>query len=392
MRPAFRFVARLRRAVSAGIYFPAAVILLICRVRLVTLTHPDRIGHLCIEPDCFVKEGALGLRPKFFGIFLVPRDQVANQVVLDLWKGHLTIVTSPTLCAVLSPLLRFSFIRYRVDHYAVAIEETATCGAILAKWGQRPPLLKKELVESPVGWENLHELGLPPGAWFVCIHSRDGHYSFHDEHLHSFRNSSIKNYQLAMQAIVERGGWCVRVGEPTPEPLPRMRGVIDYANSDQKSSFMDVFLCANCRFFLGNSSGLYLVSMIFGVPCALVNLIPISGALPVGRHDLGIPKILRSEENGELLPYRDILRTPVANFRFSWQYEGQGILVEENSEEDIRDLVLEALERLAGKCIYDCKDEELQGKFVGLMRPGHYSFGADSRLGQVFLRKYSHLI
>ncbi len=388
----FRLIVWLNRVVLAGIYFPIAILLLICRVRLVALTHPDRIGHLCIEPDCFIKEGTLGLRPRFFGIFLIPRNRAANQVVLDLWRNQLTVVSSPKLCAVLNPLLSFAFVRYPIDHYAVAIGDTAECAAILATWGDRPSLLKKESVSSSVEWEMLNALGMPPGSWFVCVHSRDGYYSLHDEHLHSFRNSSIKNYLLAMEAIVERGGWCVRVGEPTPDPLPFMKGVIDYANSGNKSGSMDIFLCANCRFFLGNSSGLYLASTIFGVPSALANLIPISAALPVGHNDLGIPKMLRSKETGELLHYGEILQTAVANFRFAWQYEKAGISVEENSPEDIRNLSLEMLDRLLGQDISDREEEKLQDKFHQLMRPGHYSFGAHSRLGREFLRKYSRLI
>ena len=387
-----RWIARIIRLILFGIYFPAAMLLLICRVRLIALTHPDRIGHLCIEPDCFIKEGILNLRPKFFAIFLIPRDRVANNVVLDLWSRRLTIVTSPLLCAALRPLLSFASVRYAVDHYAVAIEDTAACGAILAKWGNRSPLLEKDLLDTKYGLDVLHALGMPPGSWFVCIHSRDGYYSSHDEHLHSYRNSRIENYLLAMEAIIERGGWCIRVGEPTPNSLSSAPGVIDYANSDKKSSQMDIFLCANCRFFLGNSSGLYLASTIFGVQSALANLIPISGALPVGPDDLGIPKMLRSRKSGELLLYREAMQIAVANFRFGWQYESEGIEVEENSPEDIRDMAIEMMDRLSGKMVYDATDEQLQQKFRELMKPGHYSFGARSRIGRDFLRKNAQLI
>ena len=392
LRPVLRLIVHSIRFFVAVLYFPLAVLLLIGRVRLIALTHPGRIGHLCIEPDCFIKEGILGLRPRFHGVFLVPRGRAANRKLLDLWKEQLTIVTSPVLCAAIGPLLRYAFVRYPVDHYAVAIESTAACGAIYAKWGDRPPLLKKESVDIQAGWQVLQALGLPAGSWFVCVHSRDGHYSPHDEHVHSYRNSSIENYRLAMEAIHERGGWCVRVGEPTPASLPPMRGVIDYANSDKKSDWMDVFLCAHCRFFLGNSSGLYLVSTAFGVKSALANLIPISGALPVGCDDLGIPKLLRSRQTGTPIGYGDILGTAIANFRFGWQYDEKNILVEENSAEDIKNLAIELLERLSGAGKYGEEDEKLQERFHSLIRPGHYSFGADSRIGRDFLREHAHLL
>ena len=364
----------------------------VCGIRFIQVTTPDRIGHLCIEPDSFIKEGILGLRSKFIGVLLLPRKVVANTVVLDLWRRCIPVVTSTLACQLLSPLTGFSFIRYSVEHYVIAIGETAASAAILAKWNDRPPLLKKEWVASTDGWEVLRKLGIPPGSWYVCVHSRDGHYSLTDEHLHSYRNSSIENYRLAMQEIVEHGGWCVRVGEPTPVTMPPMPGVVDYANSTAKSDWMDVFLCAHCRFFLGNSSGLSLLATVFGVPSALANLVPVSGALPIGRGDLGIPKTLRSRKTGHLLSYREVLESPVANFRYGSQYVEADIEVEENSPEDIRDLSNEMLAKLSGTASSDSSDERLQERFQRMMRPGHYSFGADSRIGRDFLRKYAELL
>ena len=67
-------------------------------------------------------------------------------------------------------------------------------------------------------------------------------------------------------------------------------------------------------------------------------------------------------------------------------------MVEENSAEEIRDLAMELLDRLSGTRLYDVVDEQLQERFHNLIKPGHYSFGADSRVGRDFLRKYAHLI
>jgi len=69
------------------------------------------------------------------------------------------------------------------------------------------------------------------------------------------RNANISDYTDAMRAIVARGGWCIRVGDPTMRPLDPIPGVVDYARSSSKSDWMDLFLCARCRFFLGNTSG-----------------------------------------------------------------------------------------------------------------------------------------
>jgi hypothetical protein len=282
---------RFLRLIILGVYALPAVFLWLLRVRFITLTSPDRIGHLCIEPDCFVKEGLLGLRPKFHAVFLIPKGRAANRVLLEYWSRHISIITSGFWCCVLTPFARIPAASYSMVPYAVAINETASSARLLAMWGNREPLLAISEEERKKGRRALRDLGLPEDAWYVCVHSRDGGYSPRDEHLHSYRNSDIENYRLAIQAIVANGGWCVRVGEASTKPLGPMKGLIDYAHSPLKSEWLDVFLCGNCLFFLGNSSGLFLLSGVFGVPSALANLIPVSSCLSVGPRDIGIPKI-----------------------------------------------------------------------------------------------------
>lgn len=382
----------LRRLAIGVIYAVPALLLFLGRVRLVVLTHPERIGHLCIEPDCYIKEGLLGLREESRSLFLIPRGIAANVPLLNLWATRLPVVTSDFWCALLTPLTRFPYLTYPTAQYAVAIDDTAKCAAIYAQWQGRSPTLTYPADQLARGKGMLAQLGVPAGAWFVCVQSRGGGYSPGDEHLHSYRNSDIKNYRLAMEAIVKAGGWCVRVGEADSRPCLPMEGVIDYAHSPFKSDWMDMFLCANCRFFLGNSSGLYLLSSVFGVPSALANLIPISGALPVVAGDIGIPKKLRWKSTGQLLSYAKILANPVGNFRFTWQYEKYGTIVEENSPEEIRDLALEMLGRCQMKISYTDEDEALQQRFLALFRQRHYSFGAASRIGKDFLQKYNNLL
>ena len=381
--------AVLNRLIRA-IYFSPSILLSCLKVRFVVINHPDRIGHLCLEPDCFIKEGELGARPYYRGIILIPKESAANQELLALWSQRITVISSNLWCSLLRPFLRFPRMRYETHQYAVAIGSTAQCAKIYAEWGRRAPLLALSDSDKIRGLDRLEQLGVPKDAWYVCIHSRDGGFSPNDEHLHSFRNSNIEHYIPAMQAIVKRGGWCIRVGEETSRPLSPLENVIDYAHSPLKSDWMDVYLCASCLFFLGNSSGLFLLSTVFGKHTASANMVPVSNALPLGFDDLGIPKLLR--HHGQLMDYSQILNSPVANFRFASQYKEHEILVEENSPEEIRDLAIEMLDRSQGTAKYGDLDEELQRKFQNLIRPGHYSFGANSRVGRDFLRQYSSLI
>lgn len=354
------------------------------RIRFIRLTHPERIGHLALEPDCYAKDRRLDRRWEIT-VLLTDPDKIANPCLLELWRDHYVVVHDPRFVRFLRPLSQYPFLdRFLID-YAVAIDDTATCYTTYRHWGTRGPLLTLPQAQRKAGRAILAKMGVPEDAWFVCVHSREGGYSPHDEHLHSYRNSDIHDYVPSMQAIIAAGGWCIRVGDLTMRPLtPPMPGVIDYARSPQKSAEMDVFLAAECRFMLGNSSGLYILSATFGKPCVLANQAPLSGVYGLGVNDLSIPK--RLKRDGKSLPLEPLLRSSAANYRFSELYERDGLEIVNNTPTEILALTMEMLERLEGRAVYTAADEARQQRFRALFTKGHYSYGAASRIGRDFLR------
>ena len=66
--------------------------------------------------------------------------------------------------------------------------------------------------------------------------------------------ADIGTYLPAIKTVVAHGGWVFRMGNPTMKPLPAMEHVIDYAYSDVRSDWMDVFLCSQCRFMIGTAA------------------------------------------------------------------------------------------------------------------------------------------
>jgi putative glycosyltransferase (TIGR04372 family) len=354
------------------------------RIRFIRLTHPERIGHLALEPDCYAKDRRLERRWETT-VLLTEPDKIANPCLLELWRDHYVVVRSPRLVRLLRPLTQYPGLEQFLIAYAVAIDDTATCYTTYRHWGTRGPLLTLPRAQRQAGRATLAKMGVPEDAWFVCVHSREGGYSPHDEHLHSYRNSDIHDYVPSMQAIIAAGGWCIRVGDPTMRPLsPPVPGVIDYALSPHKSAEMDVFLAAECRFMLGNSSGLYILSATFGKPCALANQAPLSGVYGIGVNDLAIPKWLKRD--GARLELEPFLRSPVANYRFTELYQKDGLEVVNNTPAEILALTQEMLERLDGRAVYTADDEARQQRFRALFAKGHYSYGAASRIGRDFLR------
>jgi putative glycosyltransferase (TIGR04372 family) len=369
---------------------PAVAIAHIAGYRRITFI-VGRIGHLAAEPDSFLKSVALGELPKRRYFFLAPPGAVSNEHLLSYWAARLSVVRDPALCRLLEAMSALGLMRFDAGRYVLRLDRTQEAYRINARWAGRAPLVALTEEDSVWGADEIAALGMPRDGWFVCVHAREGGFSPRDEATHAHRNGSIEALVPAMQEIVARGGWCVRMGDPTARPLPAMKGVVDYAHHGRRSPRLDVVLCARAKFFLGNSSGIALVSSVFGVPAALANMVPLS-ALGMMPSDLSIPKLLRSARDGRLLRFAEVLGSRALDFRYARMYAAAGIEVVENAADEIAALVAEMLDRIEGRHTPAPGDDELQRRFMALLRPGHYGHGAASRLGAAFLRKYAHLL
>jgi putative glycosyltransferase (TIGR04372 family) len=350
----------------------------------------SRIGHLCVEPDCFIKEGVLSLRQRFKGIILASEKHVANPHIINYWSNYFIIIRSSILCKLLAPLLYSKLVCYDVKKYCYAINTQAEYVNIQRQYIGRKPILSLTNYDRERGWRWLKEFGVPVNAWFVCLHCRQDGYV--DGEYQSYRNADINSFVPAIEAITQRGGWVIIMGHVNSKKLPSMDRVIDYAHLNEKSDWIDIFLCAECKFFLGTSSGLSAVAHVFGVPVISTNAAPMSMVGGLGSYDLSIQKLVWSDMNQRRLSFREIFDSDIGNYRYDYLYSESGVKVLDNDSEDIKQVVFEMMDRIEGKCIYSLEDERLQNKFKSMMRPVHYSCGTITRVGRDFLRKYAFLL
>jgi putative glycosyltransferase (TIGR04372 family) len=355
--------------------------------RWLKISYPHRIGHLVLEADSFLRDRMVsGAAPRRH-VLLEPDNGFANPVVAEYLSRYFTVVRRSRWSRLLRRALESEGLIEDTAPYAVAMYETARCFAVYDRWGARPPLF--ELTGSDVAHraKALAKLGLPAGAWFVCVHARGGGYSPSDEFAHSYRNVPIGDYGPAMDRIVERGGWCIRMGDPTMEPMPPKRNCIDYALSPLRSARLDVILPASCRFFLSCSSGLYNVAAMFGRPSALANTAPLAASYSQGVGDLSIPQRLR-DAGGRAMSFDEIFASGAADLRITPEFVARGLVPTNVTPDEIADLASEMLDRLDGRAEYTPADEERQARFRTQFREGHYSFGAGSRIGRDYLRAH----
>jgi putative glycosyltransferase (TIGR04372 family) len=354
----------------------------------------NRIGEIALQLDMHVKMKMLGWLPPFISIMLAPRNLVCNGPFLDYWRRYVTVVDDPELIRKLDPLrdrVPFNLVYVRMPD-GRAISKSRGYFTVQEEWQRqgREALLQLSQPHVDRGREALRRMGVPEGAWFVCVHMREaGFLKEGAVSSESARNSNVWAYLPAIEEIVRRGGWVIRIGDATMTPLPAMAQVVDYAVSPFKSEEMDVFLLASCRFLLGTTSGPVMVSEVFGVPVGAADYFPIGGLLHTAK-DVIIPKPYRHKATGRMLKFEEYLKMPLAFTYDSEYFDSLGLEALSSEAEDIVELAIEMLERTEGKWPYDAEDEKLNARWHEIARP--FTLGqVGCRVGRGFLRRHKHL-
>ena len=262
-----------------------------------------------------------------------------------------------------------------------------------------PPHLEFLPEEEKQGQIGLRILGIPEGAKFICLNVRDSSYlerslPWKSWDYHSYRNSDIQSYVLAVQKLAELGYYVIRMGVAVKEPLrvlhPR---IIDYATSRIRTDFMDIYLGAKCEFCISTSSGFDAIPYVFRRPIVYVNSCPLGYFFTFNQNYFGITKHHFSRKKNRDLTLSEIFSQDVGFCLRTSEYESQGIQLVENSPEEIRDAVIEMVERLNGTWQPHEEDEVLQKHFWeiygnALDRTGNRNLHGElrSRFGAIFLR------
>lgn len=351
----------------------------------------SHIGHTALL-GVYVKRNLLEGKP-VRRMALVRGGSQGNTYLVNQWKDHFCIVDQPS--ELPSPFL-YSAISSKNLFLEDSIAGPDTYfwqaySEISRAWEAAGggSLLKLSQADILRGREMLDAMGLPGGAWYVCLHVRSRGFKRLHEGLQASLNADIASYDLVIDAVVERGGWVIRMGDPSTPRLPAHDRVIDYAHNSMKADWLDIFLCATCRFYIGTSSGLAYVPSLFGTPCVLTNWFP-SGTRPLNGTDLFLPKLHWYDAEGEFAPFADSLAPPLGHIHAASGLRALGVSLKDNTPEELRDVVVEMLDRLDGQGRYTAEDDLLAAHFDAVARSCR-SFG-NARIGKNFIRKYRNLL
>jgi len=374
-----------RQKKAAALGLPAS------RVRYLDDIWVGAFGHLA-ELDYPIKLGILeGRRRDDTILYIRPTTKIANRFLLEQWRPHLKIVEQEADLPLSLESMQALCFDFRgplmadgsTEHYWKAAAD------VYRRWHaeNRKPILTLPPDTDQRGRLALENVGIPTDAWFVTLHVREAASKNLHASLHNTLNARIGDYLPAIDEITKRGGWVIRIGDPAMTPLPPMTNVHDYSHSSIKCDWMDIYLLARARFFVGTSSGPAYVPQDYGVPCVLTNWWP-PAQRPWHPQDIFVPKLYRQSERRSLLSLSRSLAEPFGYCNsLAYLRERYGVVIEDNSSQDIHAATCEMLERLDGSVSYSNEDKDLQRSADQIYRLND-AYGMAS-ISRDFLKKYA---
>lgn len=189
--------------------------------------------------------------------------------------------------------------------------------------------LRMSTSECKDGYSSLKEI--IGEKWFVVLHVRE---PLDSKIMYGqARDSNVNTYKLMADYVSDNGGVVIRMGNSNLPPLGSNFQAFDYARSKIKNDFLDCWLWANCKYWVGNVNGAMLAALTFGKTRLITN--QWYWNLYGGPNDLVLPKLLIKDE--AVLSIHETLNSNLSRQMNRDYLKNQGFRLSENTEQEILD-------------------------------------------------------
>jgi putative glycosyltransferase (TIGR04372 family) len=207
---------------------------------------------------------------------------------------------------------------------------------------------------------------------YICFFSRTSDYrsvvsnSFGNEPP-SIRNSSIYTQLKGIKNICKKNFSAIRMSKydknnPLNSKNPK---IYDYAYSDYKSDFLDIYLMFNCSYMVSTSSGIDLIAKINRKKVLSLNFVDIALSYHLNYTPIILPKKIINFTSKKIVSFKEIFKKKLLDPHITKkQLNDLGYDYLDNSENEIYNAINEMHEHIINKS--ELNHNELNNKFWDL--------------------------
>lgn len=358
----------------------------------------SRIGHFAANTELYLCERDSGINKpsqRYLDLHYIAHFPISNYQLAIMWKRVLHVWPN----WILAPIAQLNHVipGGAIHEIGNNTQHDRDVHNLLERFS---PHIKFSAKEVKIGEANLLKMGIPLGKPIVCLTVRDSAFLNYNQpgnwSYHNYRDSNIQNYVLAAEELANQGFYVIRMGAKVNDNIKSTHpNIIDYATNGMRTDFMDIYLGSKCTFCISTGTGWDAIPIwLFRKPSVFTNFVPL-GFIPSFLNNCLIQsKKHFSSKMGKELTLVEIFKSGIGFSTHSSDFESQDILLFENSPEEIKDIVIEMVERMKGSWYPLGGDEDLQQSFWELFSQNsiHFRYGQPlhgsirSRFGSHFLR------
>ena len=339
----------MKKIAKIFLQIPALLVLIVLRILRpvvkveLCIVAFHRFGHLALEPEIYLGELEIGAAQRDRRRFpitvqwwsLGPKKLQANRYLATKWKQVIRVLPSWWIDALHSVGTKISVLRLVEPHMSIRGSLNS-----LDRTDAQLELTDTEIAE---GMSQLRAIGVNPDKPYACLVVRDGGYyaslGEKESDGYSFLNFDISTFEQAALSLVQRGYQVVRMGAGSAATFGAGHpSVIDYANSNLRSEFLDIYIAATCSFAVSTQTGPDAVCLAFRRPVCYIDVTRYSQFFFGTKLAWWNPAELWQGDSR--LTLQDILRGPVFWIKDPNDFIREGIRQVRSSAEKIDHLVM----------------------------------------------------
>ena len=291
--------------------FPILFILLFLRIffkfNIVEL-ESRAIGHFSLPVEIFLCEiQKKKVNDKIFYIWF-PNKSIANNFLYKKWSELIYIGPRVILEKIFNLSNKFSFLSKlflsEFRHWSQNNNwQTVDIHNVLEN---SKPRISFSNNEELLGQKFLDCINFKQNK-YICFFSRTSDYRNEPP---SIRNSSIYSQLKGIENICKKGFSAIRMSKldkNNPLKIKNLK-IYDYAYSEKKNDFLDIYLLFNCSYMISTMSGIDLVPKINRKKVLLINYVDIPAMYQLNYTPILLPKKIIDIHSKKSLSYKDVFK------------------------------------------------------------------------------------
>jgi len=221
-----------------------------------------------------------------------------------------------------------------------------------------------------LGDEIMEVLGVPKNKKIVTLHVRENGY-VPELKYHSFRDCNINNCVKAIDYLIKKGYYVIRLGDPTMKKLIlNSSNYIELSHSEFTHTIAELYLISKAEFHIGTGSGVWHIAQTCGTPILSLNT-----ELPFcvwgNEYDIELPRVFYSKIFNRNLSVYELANSDILTYSETNQYKSSGLKLIENNE----DVVLESTKEMINNIKENNTGSNIDHSYFPTIKTLYYEMG-----------------